>query len=81
MASIDNGVYLNDNIYCLQTKRPGGLPGNQLLGYLQAHPDTFCGDGHSTTLLEHHLDVIDEAALSFSFVNEPNLRKPAQERG
>ena len=34
---------------------------NQLLGYLQAHPDAFCGDGHSTTLLEHHLGVIDEA--------------------
>lgn len=34
---------------------------DQLLGYLQAHPDAFCGDGHSTTLLEHHLGVIDEA--------------------
>lgn len=34
---------------------------NQLLGYLQAHPDAYCGDGHSTTLLEHHLGVIDEA--------------------
>ncbi|SFI13139.1 hypothetical protein [Modicisalibacter xianhensis] len=34
---------------------------NQLLGYLQAHPEAFCGDGHSTTLLEHHLGVIDEA--------------------
>jgi len=34
---------------------------NQLLGYLQAHPDAYCGDGHNTTLLEHHLGVIDEA--------------------
>ena len=33
----------------------------QLLGYLQAHPDAFCGDGHSTTLLDHHLGVIDQA--------------------
>ncbi|WP_158414258.1 HD domain-containing protein, partial [Halomonas sp. A3H3] len=34
---------------------------HQLLGYLQAHPDAYCGDGHGTTLLEHHLGVIDQA--------------------
>ncbi|MGK0547920.1 HD domain-containing protein [Halomonas cupida] len=33
----------------------------QLLGYLQAHPDAYCGDGHGTTLLEHHLGVMDQA--------------------
>ena len=34
---------------------------HQLLGYLQAHPDAYCGDGHGTTLLEHHLGVMDQA--------------------
>ncbi|WP_175567156.1 hypothetical protein [Vreelandella aquamarina] len=34
---------------------------HQLLGYLQAHPDAYCGDGHGTTLLEHHLAVMDQA--------------------
>ena len=33
----------------------------QLLGYLQANPDAYCGDGHGTTLLEHHLGVMDQA--------------------
>ena len=36
----------------------------QLLGYLQANPDAYCGDGHGTTLLEHHLGgIVSHGAL------------------